>query len=698
MANIALDLRDVQQKLLFDGIVDALKKSIDANADDDARTTAITNIENLQKADPLLRQDQTAEDISKFEWNPVEHTIEQYLEHLKVIDEPQKEILRVGDREFYNTECSRVTQQTVGERRIAVPVERKWAALARTQPNDTYAENTCILYTDTTHKQPDWFLSLKRLKELATTLHYSEAHIKSALIRLSTFFEGRIASIVLSEMNIDDGARWLMGRTGRKNIVLELYDLLRSLVRKKDVPISDMINMAKGIGYALFRKDDKPVQDSRLNKFLIHTIIVFTEGPIKDSIVNEVKRCQLEQTPLPKWQQILESTERAEVLTHRPLTDLSYNDKTDKKHGIDLFNIKINDPAPKKPGMVSNKLLSDTKPRHSHFPLTPLESNIEDRVPDLVEEPLGAYHHRDDVPDEVIQSPQKAKRSNRNRRNKPPRNPDFDRVTRSRSASVPKLHNSTANDRYKYRRDRTPSRSRNDSRGRRFSRPDSRQRSFSRNSRYSGNRSSSRNRSYSRDRRSRNGSQYSSRNTSRNGSRNTSRNGSGYNSRRGSFNRNDRSGSRNGRNSSYNRRNDRRLSGDRNRFNNDRNGRSYRNTPERRYRSNDRRNSSSNRYRSSERNRSNDRNRQSRNNNSSRPSYRNNSTTHKKSKRQKKKGSNADKKKQVNSSYNTTTEPTDHKKTENEDNSLNTMELIPYYSHTPDPYRMSDFTPLLEEI
>ena len=139
MANIALDLRDVQQKLLFDGIVDALKKSIDANADDDARTTAITNIENLQKADPLLRQDQTAEEISKFEWNPVEHTIEQYLEHLKVIDEPQKEILRVGDREFYNTECSRVTQQTVGERRITVPVERKWAPLARTQPNDTYA-------------------------------------------------------------------------------------------------------------------------------------------------------------------------------------------------------------------------------------------------------------------------------------------------------------------------------------------------------------------------------------------------------------------------------------------------------------------------------------------------------------------------------------------------------------------------------
>ena len=98
-----------------------------------------------------------------------------------MIDEPQKEILRVGDREFYNTECSRVTQQTVGERRINVPVERKWAALARTQPNDTYAENTCILYTDTTHKQPDWFLSLKRLNELATTLHYSKANMKSAL-------------------------------------------------------------------------------------------------------------------------------------------------------------------------------------------------------------------------------------------------------------------------------------------------------------------------------------------------------------------------------------------------------------------------------------------------------------------------------------------------------------------------------------
>ena len=698
MTNIALDLRDVQQKLLFDGIVDALKKTVDANADDNARTTAITNIENLQKADPLSRQDKTAEEINKFEWAPVEHTIEQYLDHLKVIDEPQKEILRVGDREFYNTECSRVTQQTVGERRITVPVERKWAPLARTQPNDTYAENTCILYTDTTHKQPDWFLSLKRLKELATTLHYSAAHIKSALIRLSTFFEGRIASIVLSEMDINDGAKWLMGRTGRKNIVLELYDLLRSLVRKKDVPISDMINMAKGIGYALFRKDDQAIQDSRLNKFLIHTIIVFTEGPIKDSIVNEVKRCQLEQTPLPKWQQVLESTERAEVLTHRPLTDLSYNDKTDKKLGIDLFNIKINDPAPKKPGMVSNKLLSDSRPRNNHFPITPLESNVDDRVPDLIEEPLGAYHREDAVPDEVVQSPQKAKRGNRNRKIKPPRNPDFDRITRSRSASTPKLHNATPNDKYRNGRDRTPSRSRNDSRGRRSSRQYSRQRSFSRNSRYSGNRSSSRNRSYSRDRRSRNGSQYSSRNNSRNSSRNTSRNGSGYNSRRGSYNRNDRSGSRNGRNSSYNQRNDRRFSGDRNRYNSNRNGRSFRNTPERRYRSNDRRNGSSNRYRSNERNRSNDRNRQSRYDNSSRSSYRNNSTTYKKNQRKTKKGSRADRKQQVNSSYNTTAETTDHKQTENEDNSLNTMELIPYYPNTPDPYRMSDFTPLLEEI
>ena len=677
-SQLTLDIQNVQQKLLFDGVVQALKKSVDTTADDAAKTAAIATIEDLQKTDPLLRQDKLAEDIQNFTWEPVEYTLEQYMEQLKKIDDPQKEILRIGDREYYNTKCGQVLTRQVNEREVSVPVAREWAKLARTQPNDTYSENTCVLYADhTTHKVPDWVLTIQRLKDLSVNLHYSEAHIKSALIRLSTFFEGRIASIVLAEMSITDGARWLMGRSSRKNIVLELYDLLRTLVRKKDTPIGDMINLAKGIGFALFRRDTEQVQENRLNKFLIHTLIVFTEGEIKAAIVNEVKRCQLDQRQLPKWERMLESTERAETVTHKPTTDLYYNDKSDKKFGIDLFHIKINDPHPQQPGLVSSKLETDSKPKPPYFPTTSLENDL-DHIQDPIEEPLGGYQAERQIPDEVLQSPKKPNKRNttgsRQRKPKPPKNPDFDRVTRSRrSNSAHNLHNFTS-DRYRDRRNRSNSRSRYDSRGRGSSRNGSRYRSNSRNSQFSRKRSNSRQRNYSKDRNFRN-------------TRNSSRNSSRFSS----ANRSYRSTSRNSRLSNNSQRDFRRSSQNRNgrfhRRSRDRNGRSSRNnTP-------DRRNYSSDRYKSTRRHGSYDKNRRYNDKNKPRPKngsyHQNNGYDNNKKDNRRQKGS---------SSYNTThqsTQEVDVK--ENEDTSLNTMAIMPYQP-PPDPFRHSDFTPLLEEI
>lgn len=677
-SQLTLDIQNVQQKLLFDGVVQALKKSVDTTADDDAKKAAITTIEDLQKTDPLLRQDKLAEEIKNFTWEPVEYTLEQYMEQLKKIDDPQKEILRIGDREFYNTKCGQVLTRQVNDREVSIPVAREWAKLARTQPNDTYSENTCVLYADhTTHKVPDWILTIQRLKDLSVNLHYSETHIKSALIRLSTFFEGRIASIVLAEMSIDDGAKWLMGRSSRKNIVLELYDLLRTLVRKKDTPIGDMINLAKGIGYSLFRRDTEQVQESRLNKFLIHTLIVFTEGEIKAALVNEVKRCQLDQRPLPKWEQMLESTERAETVTQKPSTDLYYNDKSDKKLGIDLFHIKINDPQPQRPGLVSNKLETDSKPKPSYFPTTSLEDDL-DHIQDPLEEPLGGYQAERQLPDEVLQSPKKSSKRNtagsRQRKPRPPKNPEYTRVTRSRrSNSAHKLNNSTS-ERYRDRRNRSNSRSRYDSRGRGTSRNGSRYRSTSRNSQFSRNRSNSRQRYYSKDRNFRN-------------SRNSSRNSSRFSS----ANRSYRSNSRNSRMSNNSRRDDRRSSQNRNgqfsRRSRDRNRRSSRNTTP------DRRNYSSDRYKSNRRNSSFDRNRRYTDKN--RPHTKNGSSY-----QNKKYDNNRDSRhKKGNSSYNTTHQPphTDGDIPENEDTSLNAMAIMPYQP-PPDPFRHSDFTPLLEEI
>ena len=282
----------------------------------------------------VFKLDSSKQTIKDFAFEPIDFTLSLYMTHLQGVVSPLTHLLKLGEIEFYNSRLE-------GAIRDGTPTDtrRTWEPLARVSPNCTVSENSCVLYTDKTQSSVDWICTMKNLKGLARTLHYSTDTISKAILRLATWFEGPSIELILRNMTLSQKAQHLMSKTQRSNPYVLLLQALHSLTRFKGQALFNILNESKGIALALYHKEKPDPQKTKVNKLMLHCLLCFTSGTVRATIKQMVDRSTLHQTDLPEWEEISHSAELSETMTSLPDSDLPYKKKT--TDSVELFNLRL---------------------------------------------------------------------------------------------------------------------------------------------------------------------------------------------------------------------------------------------------------------------------------------------------------------------------------------------------------------------
>ena len=202
----------------------------------------------------------------------------------------------------------------------AIPV---WELIQKDTANNSHDEDALLAFTDTKHKQPDWFKVMKNLKESGEKAGYTLQHYRKCIDRFISYFTPEL-TLVTETMETVDLAKFLMTLTvpepQKERLTAQMQKLVRHPGQKLRAVISTLHAYAKGF-YADYADEERNVLTTRV---MIAGIINFTTGKTKDNVNHNISYSLINNRKI-EWTVLLETAIKSERVHGEPTTKLEFS-------------------------------------------------------------------------------------------------------------------------------------------------------------------------------------------------------------------------------------------------------------------------------------------------------------------------------------------------------------------------------------
>ena len=197
-----------------------------------------------------------------------------------------------------------------------------WVVCQRRDPNNTIAEDMCVIHTDETKKNIDWYATIQNLHEIGRSMGYTMRHYTNAMNRLVSFFKP-IYSTLIANMNANETARFLMDQNTPLPEKQRHFKALRKIHRPVGETLKNIMNQLHVRARGYYAEDPEQQRNASINNLMIQGLQAFTSGITNELLRRAIQQQILENTPL-NWQRLMDTAILSEENSGEPSTTLYF--------------------------------------------------------------------------------------------------------------------------------------------------------------------------------------------------------------------------------------------------------------------------------------------------------------------------------------------------------------------------------------